>query len=850
MSVRTSTELATVAAKIQGYEKAITTSNNWFERAALAGDPSSSGVSTIITNQYIEQTMDVYDFDDIETEFSGGWGNFLRNEINNGVAYVNYRGYIGVSGFGNSDVNNLNNGYMLPFATIITCSTGSFSWDSYALSEKLFNAGSAANPKGAVAAIGTATSGTHTIFNNAVDLGIYWGIFPMGGRTAGEALAYGKLHLHNTYPSDPSNNTSIFTYWNNLMGDPATLLWTDTPDGLIVDFPTAAAVGTNFIDVSVMDSNGNPVQDAFVTLLKGNDEIFVSKMSNADGLARFEFNGLDAGEIDVTVTKRNYIPFEGEIDVDADLPSVNIYNDGVSIDDNMGNNDGLLNPGETVTVNIPIMNYGAMGVSYGELELVSNNPLLTVIDEGPFSFSGLGSGASETGAFDIQLAGNTVHNEELDLRLNITTDIGDFVSLVPLDVHGGYLMVEEYYYEGTGTLLPGLEKSVFVNLKNLGSMDLDQVTGTLSYDGDELEIEDTPLTWGDISAQNSSYSQNAVSITASETIIRGSHLPLQLHLTNDDGYDRVEALSIQVGDVTEMDPLGPDQHGYYIYDSGDLGYNLAAIYDWYEIDPSNGGNGSNLNLNNNGEGNPSFQQSETVNLPWDFGFYGIEYDEITVCTNGWIAFGQTEMTSFRNYPVPGAGGPSPMIAAFWDDLKTTNGGDVYTYYDLGMDAFIIQWSGMRNNSGNDNQDFQVILYNTLTPTGDGEIKIQYKTFNNTSSGSYGGWSFLHGGYATIGIENHDQTEGLQYTYYNSYPEAAMQLDDETAIFITTRPSNPLLLGDVDQDGLINIVDVVLIVQHILNLDHLDPIGTYIADMNGDGELNVFDIIILINIILG
>ena len=55
---------------------------------------------------------------------------------------------------------------------------------------------------------------------------------------------------------------------------------------------------------------------------------------------------------------------------------------------------------------------------------------------------------------------------------------------------------------------------------------------------------------------------------------------------------------------------------------------------------------------------------------------------------------------------------------------------------------------------------------------------------------------------------------------------------------------------MDQDGLINIVDVVLIVQHILNVEFLDPIGVYTGDMNGDGIINVFDIIIIINIILG
>ena len=60
---------------------------------------------------------------------------------------------------------------------------------------------------------------------------------------------------------------------------------------------------------------------------------------------------------------------------------------------------------------------------------------------------------------------------------------------------------------------------------------------------------------------------------------------------------------------------------------------------------------------------------ETINLPFTFKFYGQEYDEISICSNGWIAMGETDMESFRNYELPGMGGPAAMIAVFWVDLK-------------------------------------------------------------------------------------------------------------------------------------------------------------------------------------
>ena len=54
-----------------------------------------------------------------------------------------------------------------------------------------------------------------------------------------------------------------------------------------------------------------------------------------------------------------------------------------------------------------------------------------------------------------------------------------------------------------------------------------------------------------------------------------------------------------------------------------------------------------------------------------------------------------------------------------------------------------------------------------------------------------------------------------------------------------------LLGDVNIDGLLNVLDVVIIVNLILNEEGYNEL----ADMNSDDDINVQDIIVLINIIL-
>lgn len=187
-----------------------------------------------------------------------------------------------------------------------------------------------------------------------------------------------------------------------------------------------------------------------------------------------------------------------------------------------------------------------------------------------------------------------------------------------------------------------------------------------------------------------------------------------------------------------------------------------------------------------------------------------------------------------------------MIAVFWDDLVQQNSSRVYKWYDSDNHRFIIQWSGMRTYDKNDSETFQVILKDpgySYTPTGDGEIIMQYKVFNNTSSGQYS-WSQVHGNYATIGIEDETGTIGLEYTFDNQYPVTAMPLEDSTAILITTRGSDILSKGDINFDKSIDIFDLFELIDY-LESNNSGGINPYLADMNGDGNVNYIDMVGLI-----
>ena len=90
ISVNSSSDIANLVNKTLTYEKAAHQGNWWFDRAALVGDPSDSGVSTITTMKYIENIMENYGMNDIRTCYDcNGEDNWVENQFDDGILYYN-----------------------------------------------------------------------------------------------------------------------------------------------------------------------------------------------------------------------------------------------------------------------------------------------------------------------------------------------------------------------------------------------------------------------------------------------------------------------------------------------------------------------------------------------------------------------------------------------------------------------------------------------------------------------------------------------------------------------------------------------------------------------------------------
>lgn len=787
------TEALTMLNKVIWYEKQpYTIHDDWFHQGIVVAGEAASGVSTIQTKRWIKTRMLQHDFTRVDTMWYTMGGDpeiqaAIRNAINGGVTYFNYRGYLGMSGWNNGDTDQLTNGFMLPYVTTLTCGTGGFSGDSRA--EHFATAGTPTTGQGAIASIGTATSGTNTRCNNVVDVGIYYGLFDEDLNEAGNALNRGKLELYNAYITINYGFVDNFSKWNNLAGDPGLELWTGPIQYIQAQVPDQLSFGDNQLSVTVTDAQGIPLEGALVCAYKPN-EMQATALTDADGVAHLLLDPITVGNVKVTVTRINCKPVLDSLNLVQQPVQVGFYSAAVdddSLGESRGDGDGTINPGEIIEVPIVLRNFGST-ITASNVTLSASTSDPYVIPGDMFeTYNSIGPGATAQSLDDIdfQVATSAAHGHVIHFDLNIASAQGSWPEAMELQVIAPILQAGGAATVGGDTMLsPGETADMMITARNIGGHGASEVTAKLRSLDDWVTVVDSLCAYGNIAAGGAAVNTlDRLILTASPNAPRGWPAQMRMEYHTSDGIVQADTFTIALDNKISSDPQGPDAYGYYCYDNTDVNYSPHPTYSWVEIDPDYGGQGIELPIYDSGSNQDA---SANVPLPFTFQYYGMQTDTITVCSNGWIsAVPNNSFTDFRNWPIPSASGPDGMIAPFWDDLVTTGQGRVYADSDLVNHRFIVEWSRMANlGSGSALETFEVILYDPQyypTPTADGEILFQYYHIVEVVG------SYSDNQYSTVGIENLNQSDGIEIVYSGQYHDpAAAPLQDGRAYFFTTR----------------------------------------------------------------
>jgi hypothetical protein len=136
-------------------------------------------------------------------------------------------------------------------------------------------------------------------------------------------LTYGKVYMANEYGYAGDYTMLTFELFH-LFGDPELPIWTAQPEALDVTHPsTIGSGGHQEFVVTVNDSAGAAVHHARICLRKEND-IHESAYTDTVGQAFFDVTPSSGGQMNITVTKHNYRPYEENITVTSDGATLSV----------------------------------------------------------------------------------------------------------------------------------------------------------------------------------------------------------------------------------------------------------------------------------------------------------------------------------------------------------------------------------------------------------------------------------------------------------------------------------------------------------------------------------------------
>ena len=325
---------------------------------------------------------------------------------------------------------------------------------------------------------------------------------------------------------------------------------------------------------------------------------------------------------------------------------------------------------------------------------------------------------------------------------------------------------------------------------------------------------------------------------------------------------------------------GPDNDGTFWADSNN---EPSLSYDWIDISDV----GTLYNFSNNDDAGNS------IDIGFDFEFYNQNYSQCIISPNGWVGFGN-DNNAWDNQEIPTSSAPSPAIFGFWDDLNPVNdncndycSGNVY--YHSNNDRMVIWFNEVAHwwtNYENSFYDFQIVLHSN------GEVNFNYRSIIGSYSPTIGMQnsngdsafmlafavdpttdlfvqdnftvSFKKGAeWLTISPNSGELNQGSSFSHYievstnNLIPgdylafvNLQSNAEAEVILPVNLTVGETGLLGDVNQDGTINVLDVVSAVNFVTGQSEPTSYEFWASDLNTDSLLNVLDIVQMVNLVIG
>ncbi|HPQ40682.1 MAG TPA: dockerin type I domain-containing protein, partial [bacterium] len=234
------------------------------------------------------------------------------------------------------------------------------------------------------------------------------------------------------------------------------------------------------------------------------------------------------GTTDGSVTYCGWNLDDVELWAASDSPQPVLVHADHAIDDSAGNNDGMINPMESILMDVTAENVGIAGTGITAF-LSTTNPHVSVIQDAS-TFPDLPAGAqgqTET-PFEFTVSGDAVNGEVIEFTVTYFSSSGNGSFTFSETVAGPDLSVESITISDSGdmdgVLDPGESAVILVTLVNNGPMGITGVSGTITSDSPAyFFIDDGTADFEDIPGMGSGgtltphFSVNAAGFTPDPT---------------------------------------------------------------------------------------------------------------------------------------------------------------------------------------------------------------------------------------------------------------------------------------------------------------------------------------------
>ena len=799
LSIDSLSDLAVIFSKtIQYARDPLAFDQNWLDRGLVVAGNYSNTYPIPITPKWtsywlMEELMD-YGYEQVDTVFYPPiqqGASYIIPIIDNGVGIVNYRGWGDANGwhypeFHVEDVNDLNNGWLTPVFMSYVCNSNDFANSvDPCLAEAVLRGGTPTVPKGGVAFIGPSDLHTSTKYNNVINAYMYDAMLNHGVVELGPAMQAGQYGLTKEFPAQNGSGEAQEFYANvyNILGDPSLQVYLDRPKQFLIEASDLTS-NDGLLQLMIKDSDTGQGVDNAVLSIMADGEMLVKGVTDISGtfIASLDVSGINS--VVVYANKGGYM--QGHEIVPMQESEYQIHLKTINLDLDQGTLPTL---GSTFS-------FGLVLENTSESSSAASTGTITFSEQVSPSSMGIDIPSIE--------AGGSILIEDLVITV-YGTDIGNSI-LGNLSFNGDAELIYDFVIgteipvfgiEFANDPMPGDEIQPELLITNYTSGYYDDVWIHISElsDGTTIVLDEASDHYSSFTPFETSYHQSNYTLTLGD-VSMGSDLTFLIEFQKNDNTIFAREVSIHLSPTTSNYPVAPNNYGYWAYDDTDEGFDQKPTFDWIELDPNYGGSGaSHYQLDDDAH--------IDVELPFTFQYHGVEYDQITISSNGWTSFEGCDIDYFWNMSIPMYMGPKAMLAPFSDDLETIDTDedgvidkwiDVYVMHDEANGRFIMEWSRALNGYDEVTEEtFEVILYDQSsmpTESGDGVIDFQYLEIEDVD---------VTKNYSTVGIEAPEKNYGLQYVFNNVYAAGAAPLVNERVIrFTTEAPSNyvqSLAIGD-------------------------------------------------------